>query len=401
MTEDWGSQSLVIYNDAISLDLAGKTLTTKNEFRTSIYVGVFENDEGYLHVTHGTLRGNGLGVGGPWLGSAGFVEVSGSDASISLTESVYGELVVGGGGAGHLVASHGSTVIAGSSGVWIGGDPGSGDFGIGTVGLISGSSLTSAGDIYLGPYGGNGHLFVGEGSTISGRYGFIGYAMSDGAPDTAIVSGNGSLWQTTSGLYVGGNAFNPAGSGVLDINNGGQVSSNVTIWLRGTLTGDAGTLVGNVANRGLIAPGDSNGPAAGVLFISGALQSTAPTSRLEFDLAGPSNFDQLEVTGSLTLGGIVDIDLLDGFVPTFGSSFKILSFGNFADSGFTFNFSGAALGGDLTWDTSTFKTDGTLRVVPEPSAITLALLAIFSSQIISLPSFRRRAANFRRLNTLK
>jgi hypothetical protein len=73
----------------------------------------------------------------------------------------------------------------------------------------------------------------------------------------------------------------------------------------------------------------------------------------------------------------VEIDLLDGFTPTAHSEFKLIDASNFNGPGgiflpVTFDFTHAALDSGLSWDTSTFAVDGTIRVVPETSSLVLA-----------------------------
>ena len=41
------------------------------------------------------------------------------------------------------------------------------------------------------------------------------------------------------------------------------------------------------------------------------------------------------------------------------------------NNGYTFNFSSAPLAGGQSWDTSTFATNGTIAVVPEPGVFWL------------------------------
>ena len=80
---------------------------------------------------------------------------------------------------------------------------------------------------------------------------------------------------------------------------------------------------------------------------------------------------------------------LDGFVPNPGNSFSVLRWTG------TLNSAGFNLGTDLilptlpadsTWDTSTFLTNGTLMVVPEPGAA----LSFLSGLSLLLLRRRRR-----------
>jgi hypothetical protein len=80
---------------------------------------------------------------------------------------------------------------------------------------------------------------------------------------------------------------------------------------------------------GVLSPGNS----PGILHIVGSyLQETEGT--LELEIAGldlGTEYDQLEVTGDVSLQGTIDISLLDGFVPQLGDQFNVISFGAFFD----------------------------------------------------------------------
>ena len=82
---------------------------------------------------------------------------------------------------------------------------------------------------------GTGTLAVTNGGTVSNTgNGYIGlFADSSG---TANVNGTGSTWTNTGGLFVGGDDMAAAGTGLLQISNGGTVSAaTTTIWNTGTL----------------------------------------------------------------------------------------------------------------------------------------------------------------------
>jgi len=97
------------------------------------------------------------------------------------------------------------------------------------------------------------------------------------------------------------------------------------------------------------------------------------TSTLILDVSGDvpgSGYDQLNISGMATLNGTLELDLLNGFTPSAGESFHILSgstTGSFAHEVLP------SLPNGLTWDTSSLEATGTISVVPEPD--TLALLA--------------------------
>ena len=86
----------------------------------------------------------------------------------------------------------------------------------------------------------------------------------------------------------------------------------------GTLAG-VGTILGNLLNQSLVAPGLP----AGTLNVVGDYQQTV-AGALAIDLATASSFDQLALSGAATLAGALNVSLLGGFVPPPGAVFPIL-----------------------------------------------------------------------------
>jgi hypothetical protein len=133
-----------------------------------------------------------------------------------------------------------------------------------------------------------------------------------------------------------------------------------------TLKG-TGTIISDITNAGIIAPGNS----PGMLNINGSLTNN---NKLEFEIANLSSHDKINVTGAFISGGTIALKLSGGYVPADGDIFNLMSFDSFADSGYVFDFSQAGLPADLQWDTATFATTGSISVVPEPC--TLVLLGV-------------------------
>ena len=91
----------------------------------------------------------------------------------------------------------------------------------------------------------------------------------------------------------------------------------------GTLAG-TGTVSGNVTNSGKVMPGD----APGTLTINGNYtQSGSGTLLIDIAGANAGEFSVLNVLGTANLSGLLNPDLLNGFVPTIGESFTFLDYG--------------------------------------------------------------------------
>jgi hypothetical protein len=105
------------------------------------------------------------------------------------------------------------------------------------------------------------------------------------------------------------------------------VASADVLLLGGSLSG-TGTINANLINSGVVSPGGDG--AAGVLTINGSYTQT-DTGILRIDLGGStvgSQYDQLHVSGIATLGGTLEVYLINGFSPAMGNSFQILTFGS-------------------------------------------------------------------------
>jgi hypothetical protein len=81
---------------------------------------------------------------------------------------------------------------------------------------------------------------------------------------------------------------------------------------------------GTLVNNGFIAPGSS----PGILTINGNLDNLGIIS-LELGGTTPgTEYDRLQVSGTLTLGGTLNLSRIGGFVPSLADTFHILSFGD-------------------------------------------------------------------------
>jgi T5SS/PEP-CTERM-associated repeat protein len=136
-----------------------------------------------------------------------------------------------------------------------------------------------------------------------------------------------------------------------------------------------GTIQGNSAGQPIIMEGFVKGVGTfdHVVFTGTFSPGLSPTvisagdvsyaGTLEIELGGTTpgtEHDQINHSGTATLGGILDLSLINGFIPGAGDSFDILDWGSI-----TGNFSALnlpTLGGGLDWDTSNLLIDGTLSV---------------------------------------
>jgi hypothetical protein len=153
-----------------------------------------------------------------------------------------------------------------------------------------------------------------------------------------------------------------AGLAELALQSSGTITApgGVTIGTVGKVRGN-GRFVGNVTSNGTIAPGL---PAAGgSITVTGNLTLQA-TSQLALELGGltrKSAYDCLTVSGALTLGGNLNVTLLNGFTPLLGNTFDL--FDSASTSGTFAALNLPSLSGGLAWNTSLISTTGVISVV--------------------------------------
>jgi hypothetical protein len=186
----------------------------------------------------------------------------------------------------------------------------------GIVGMITNlGTIEQNGPEPLRMFGGmvnDGSIQVSNGGTIS----FQGYLGGSFINAGTVTVGNGGTLSAQHGLTGTVDYVQSGGTTVVD---GVLSAANVDI-MGGLLTG-SGTIQANVTNAGTVAPGDT----FGTLTIQGNYAQTA-TGVLLIQIGGANAYGQLVVTGTATLGGTLDIALINGYTPALGTSFDILSF---------------------------------------------------------------------------
>jgi hypothetical protein len=184
----------------------------------------------------------------------------------------------------------------------------------GGLNVVTNVAVASAGNLTLGGGGPAASQVTAASLTTGGNLTVF---------DRGTVNLSGSLTQTGGAFNLSGGAINA--SAVL-IQAGafratGDVSGNVTI----------GNGTGAVA---ALAPGE-------LLDIDGNLKLAAD-ARLEIEFRSGA-FDQIEVSGAVTLGGTLDLSFLGGTLPTPGVSYSVLS-ANGLEGAFT-EILGSGVGG--------------------------------------------------------
>jgi T5SS/PEP-CTERM-associated repeat protein len=284
-------------------------------------------------------------------------------------DSGQGSLWVYGGGTATFGASSDNNFGAGNA---------AGSRGLVTVGDPD-SSLNFIASSIVG-VSGTGSVLVTNGATV--QSGLFELGAVPGSSGSIFISGSGSAWSNRDDFFVGGeNRYQPAGLGSVQLTNGATFRAATQLYISpsGTVTldgssqaavgggnfGPPGTLRitrgGKLFGRGKVlgqlivglggvfAPGDS----PGIFTIHGDYQQEAG-GELDIVIGGNdpgSGFAQVVVSGTATLGGILNVYLINGFVPVAGQTFAFLNAltasGQFAQvngASITYGPTGAILG---------------------------------------------------------
>ena len=253
----------------------------------------------------------------------------------------------------------------------------------GAVFVMEGGSLTFEGNLTVDDNSATaGKAGNGAASSFAGAFGPGFYLQGSGtitfAPEAGKTQTIADAIEDEAGVIANGyvNLSDHPGTGSygLVINGAGTLLLNNVNHYTGGTTVDAGTLGGSgsigaltVNVGGTLAPGNSPG-----IFKTGDLTFTGLTFEVEIaGLTVGTQYDQVQVTGEVSLGGAtLDLSLLS-FVPAIGASFVIIDnddthavTGQFAQgtkitvgaSSFTFNYAGND-GNDVVLTAANFTPD--------------------------------------------
>jgi fibronectin-binding autotransporter adhesin len=220
-------------NNLILVTGSGSVWSNTFEF----YFG-FGGTGNQLVVSNGGVVLNSLGTVGHSVASSNNLAVVTGAGSVWSNAS---ELYLGNAGAGNqLIVSNGGIVASASSSVGVNFSSSN------NLAVVSGAgSLWNSGaSLLVGPSAAGNRLMVSNGGVARNVNGFLGQ-FPGGSNNLAVVTGSGSLWSNTSGLFIG----HLGGANQLVASNGGAVFAGFNLVLgaeasspRNRVVVDAGTL---------------------------------------------------------------------------------------------------------------------------------------------------------------
>jgi hypothetical protein len=271
----------------------------------------------------------------------------------------------------------------------------------GAILILTGSNWSNAGLISVTDATLNlaGTFTMSAGSSFSRGGGTINITGTLDNTDSALaLDDTTGSWNLAGGTITFGTVSEAGSAQLVPTGLGGRL---IDVTLDGDLNLVAsssvsftGTINGNMVNAGQLTIGGS--AATGFLTISGTYTQTASGS-LGIRIGGVTpggQFDQLNVSGSVTLDGVLNVSLVVGYTPDLGDSFQILTFGS-RTGDFAFK-NGLDLGGGLRLDPQYDAGSLTLVTVPHGPSVGIEdwrrqkeevkTIWLFTSAFCNLPS---------------
>ncbi|MBD2557075.1 Ig-like domain-containing protein [Aphanizomenon flos-aquae] len=203
------------------------------------------------------------------------------------------------------------------------------------------------------------------------------------------LNNSGTFKKTTANTATIGVAFNNTGiveanlgslnfSNTYTQNNANLVLKGGTVTFSNALTINGGSIEGNgsinvslgVTNSGLLNPRYASNTEFGRLTINSNYTETN-SARINIQLGGSTaatNFDQVDINGTATFDGTLNVSLLNSFTPTIGSTFDVLTYDSLSLLS-NLDFTGLDINSTLQFLPQWFNDKLTLKVV-DKSTIT-------------------------------
>jgi fibronectin-binding autotransporter adhesin len=297
-----GNGSIIVQNGGSWTSSNGLIVGDAGLGSVTIQAGGFVNVKAGI----GAILGNQVG-------SRGTMDVQGQ---LNLTQA----LIVGASGSGTLTVEGGGAIASADG--YVGENAGA----TGTVTLTGhgtqGASIWSVdGTLYVGQSG-TGTVTVESGAELMSRAGSVG--SQTGSNGTVLVTGAGSLWSATLAQGTGMISIGGSGTGSVSVQDGGRIAAtDVIVSSGGILNGQGGSVAASILNEGgTVTPGD----ATGLLTVTGNYKQNSGITVFEIDGASAGEIDELHVSGNVALsGGSISVIFADGFAPSAGESFDLIT----------------------------------------------------------------------------
>ena len=196
----------------------------------------------------------------------------------------------------------------------------------------------------------------------SGNHILLGFFTTNAAAGNFTIQNGKNLTSSSSD-------FSNAGTLTVGANSTFTVGGSHNFNNSGLLEGIGTVQASLLSNSGTVHPGD--GP--GILTVTGSYAQTS-TGALGIQIGGSSagtGFSQLNISGSASLAGTLDLSLINGFIPSNGETFEILTSSGLSG---TFSTVNGLQEGNVTFTVAYTSDDVVLdahvssSAVPEPAS---------------------------------
>ena len=296
----------LVFLSTASLEQSGSPLTFKN----SLVLNADLSFLGFGNI-NATFQGPISGYGGLNKTAPGNVNLLSSNSFFGVVRVLSGSLNV----------AHGSALGAPGGGLFLGANA---ILGLSAFGTLTESSLVLTGFVSCG--GTNlipGRVTLGAGFTdiFITPLGALVFAGPVDGPGGLVLRGGGRAEFLATNSYSGPTLVESATVVV----QGSSRASDFSLLSATSLLGGGGAVGAVAAPAGAIIPGLIPGPSAGLLAAGSVAFSGSAQLQVELNgLAPGTGYDQLSVTGSVSLGG-VPLRLAVGFTPEAGAVFTIMN----------------------------------------------------------------------------
>jgi autotransporter-associated beta strand protein len=379
-----GPGTLILRNVAYVLAASG----TDHSFSNTWQIG-----QGTANVFGGALRETGTEMSNSTVSNkvtmaGGVLELGAADFTRILGTGI-GQVNMAGTGGGGFSAFGGDRLVMANNNTnalsW-----GSGSFVASGQPLLFGSFtadsvITLTNGLNLGTSGNSTRIIrVIDNTSTNTDFARVVGVISGSSGNGLRKEGDGTLDLAGLNTYAG---LTTNAAGTLLINGSLTGAGGGIFTLAGATLGGSGTTTRNVTiqNGGTLSPGNSPG-----IFNVGNL-SLASNSNFKVEINGVTvgtDYDQANVTGTVSLDG-ANLVLSLGYVPSVGDEFVIIN-NDSTDpvGGFFFglpDLSTFSLGGfnwEVTYVGGVDGNDVVLTVIPEPGALTLALVGLAGAALV-------------------
>jgi hypothetical protein len=355
-----------VFNNYGSVEVQSGELDFAGDGRTSVSSGSFTGDPGSRLRFNGQITTLAQGVTGDLVSFGGTYTVAGP---YQANTTVVGGPVTFTGTVGDSQGNAGAWTIESYATF----SPASGG-----PATLTFTSLSLGGNGFAGVLSGT-DSFVDSGAftwsegTLAGPQGSRLTAAGGASIISGVTLDGRTLINAGTATWLNSGTFTVTDGGVLDnlaTGTFGTAGNTSTLALNGgSLIGD-GTVNANVSNAGQVSPGGTGVP--GALAINGSY-SQASNGVLNIEIGGSnpgSQHDQLNVSGSASLGGTLNLSLLPNLGDVCGGTFAVINAAPLSGTFATIN--GLTQPGGLTLAPSYSTTSLTLTASRYASTTTVA-----------------------------